>query len=383
MVTYDPFATTLDYKYLCEIQWDIKLAIRLHESGSTAPDIGKYQYVKDFQFLVDWVKKRYAKKKKRVRLNCDLETMGLHPYYEDKRIISISFTPKAGLAYVLYLPKSGKLTTKLQAQIDWLLNSKTTKVEGANFKFDMIWMMAKWGIMRFASFLFDTTLVGSLLDENRSNSLNMHAKIYTGMGGYDDEFNAKHDKAHMELVPKEELLLYAGGDTDAGFQVAEVMRETLVSQKRLCRFYSQLLHKSSKVFAKMEYRGMIVDRKRYAELEEECSQVMTDATARAWNLLPRRLQIKHSDNPNPTRPQIIKDFMFLGNGGLKLTPKVLTEKTKEPSTALSHLKMFQDIPEVKPYMDAIRDFCFGRLGLFRDSDSHELSPCNSLHRWLA
>ncbi|APD18872.1 polymerase [Vibrio phage J14] len=44
----------------------------------------------------------------------------------------------------------------------------------------------KWGI-GCTNFKFDTTLVGSMLNENRSNSLNTHAKLVTNLGGYDDD----------------------------------------------------------------------------------------------------------------------------------------------------------------------------------------------------
>ena len=101
----------------------------------------------------------------------------------------------------------------------------------ANGKYDMIWVKEKWGI-DCTNFSFDTLLVGSLLNENRTNSLNLHAKLMTDFGGYDDGFNAKYDKGHMELVPTEPLRTYQGGDTDAAYQVAEVLQDELSRRLR-------------------------------------------------------------------------------------------------------------------------------------------------------
>ena len=110
--------------------------------------------------------------------------------------------------------------------LQWLATSTKVKVIGANFKFDMLWMRAKWNVV-FKTFAFGTCNAGSLIDENRANTLNVHTKIYAPLlGGYDDEFNRTWDKAKMHLVPKDDLLPYAGGDTDAGLQVyKEIRRE--------------------------------------------------------------------------------------------------------------------------------------------------------------
>lgn len=56
----------------------------------------------------------------------------------------------------------------------------------------LVWNAEKWGI-ECTNFEFDTCLVGNLFDENRSDSLNLHAKLMTGMGGYDDAFDDERD----------------------------------------------------------------------------------------------------------------------------------------------------------------------------------------------
>ena len=48
----------------------------------------------------------------------------------------------------------------------------------------MIWVKEKWDI-DCTNFTFDNLLVGSLLNENRSNKRCPHAKLMTDIGGYD------------------------------------------------------------------------------------------------------------------------------------------------------------------------------------------------------
>ena len=91
---------------------------------------------------------------------------------------------------MLYLgPQSAPIaldpTQPLFEQIKWLLTSPKVRLRLANGKYDMIWVKEKWDI-DCTNFTFDNLLVGSLLNENRSNSLNLHAKLMTDIGGYDD-----------------------------------------------------------------------------------------------------------------------------------------------------------------------------------------------------
>jgi DNA polymerase I-like protein with 3'-5' exonuclease and polymerase domains len=94
---------------------------------------------------------------------------------------------------VYYVDPAAGVSTTVLEQLKYILTCPQVKTVGANLKYDWIWLKKHWGI-EITNQSFDTTLVGSLLDENRSNSLNNHAKIYTSMGGYDDSFNKKYDK---------------------------------------------------------------------------------------------------------------------------------------------------------------------------------------------
>ena len=253
MVTFDPGITQSDPSQQQIIDWDIRLAHRLLTTGTIAPLVGKYRYVSSFESLITQIKQAFALTGEAQHVSFDLETMTFWPWYEDKEIVTAQFTFERGTADVLYCgsqqippvrmdPDAGG---KRWQELHWLLTSPMVKLRGANAKFDLIWAAEKWDI-ECTNLAFDTMLVGSLLDENRSNSLNLHAKLFTPMGGYDDEFNRLFDKSHMERVRPAILLNYAGGDTDATQHTSDVLREQLLEDGELARFYMTIVHPASR-----------------------------------------------------------------------------------------------------------------------------------------
>jgi len=264
LVTFDPKIIASEPDKAELIDWDLRLAVRLMQTGTTMPPIGQYKYVNDYQPMISSIEAEHEKTGKPVDVACDTETMGFYPWLPEKDIVSISFTREAGTAEVLYLgqqqkPLPFKPNVNLFGQIKWLLTSPKVKLRMANGKYDLIWIAKKWGI-ECTNFKFDTMLVGSLLNENQSNSLNNHAKIYTPLGGYDDGFNSTYDKGRMETIPaKDDFLTYSGGDTDATYRVADVLRDQLTQDEHLTKFYMTILHPAARAFEKIERRGVLVD----------------------------------------------------------------------------------------------------------------------------
>ena len=357
-LTFDPGLTQVEYERKPDIIWDATLAARYAVSGSLEAQLGSYKYVSDFTTAVAFVEAEYAHTGKPVPISCDLETVGFDPFPKDKFIVSISFTYKSGMADMMrfqgphHVPAKN---SKLWDQIYFLLNSDHVKVRGANFKFDMLWLAEKWG-MTADSFVFDTTLVGSLLDENRSNSLEMHTKVQVpSLGGYDTLMNTKYDKSRMDLVPDKDLLTYGGGDTDATYQVAERFRQELLKDSKLTNFYVNVLHPASMVFSKLERRGVLVDIEEYDKLEGEVASEIHRLGKEILGLIPRKLQLKYSDNLKLSRPALLRDFMFTPHG-LNLKPQMFTEKSKEPSTSIEHFELFQDVPEAKKFVELLGEY---------------------------
>lgn len=361
-VTFDPNITTRDYTKLVDIQWDTQLAIRKHITGSVKPQIGTYRYVESLHELITSIDIEHEATGRKVPVACDLETKGLDEYNPEAWIISISFTLKEGTADVLYFergeaprkPPPGKpieacdYYEALWIQIEWLLTSDKIALRGANFKYDCRWLFKKWAI-EVLNLTMDTFLAGALLDENRSNSLKLHAKVYTTMGGYEDDMKTKYDMAHVDLVPKEDLLPYAGGDTDATQRVGNVIKTELLKDRRLINFYTKLVNPASKVFERMERTGVVVDVPYYNSLKSELENEIERLDEAMKELVPRKLHAKYKDDFRLSRPVIMHDYLFTPQG-LNLKPKMFTEKTGQPSTAMEHLLMFGDVPEAAEFI---------------------------------
>lgn len=380
-VTYDPGIIEVDSAREPEIVYDIRLACRRHDTGTLMPTVGKYKYVKNFNKVIKQIKKQWRETRLPVYVSGDLETIGFDPWMQappwddpeydgppDARIVTLSFTVKPGTAYVYRIPESG-IDPDVRDQVELILTSPKVKITGANWKFDAVWILHHWGIL-CTNQKFDTGLVGGLLDENRSNSLNLHAKVYTDMGGYDDDFNHRYDKSRMDLVIEDDpegFLTYAGGDTDACLRVTHVLKKKLVEDKQLANFYMNLLQPASQVFTKLEHRGVYVDESAYDKLENDCMAEMRDFHERAVAMIPRKLRIKHNmthefdpDNLILTKPTIIKEFLFTKRG-LNLNPKVFTAKAKAEtweyaSTTGEHLEMFRNEEDAAAFIEAYEGF---------------------------
>jgi DNA polymerase I-like protein with 3'-5' exonuclease and polymerase domains len=392
LITFDPFITNNEPDKQEVLDWDTRLAVRLMRTQSLKPEVGSYEWVNSYQPMIDWIEKRYEITKKPVDVSMDTETMGFFPWYPDKDIVTIQFTARPGTAEVLYLgPQDHPIEldpdTPLFDQIKWLLTSPKVKLRMANGKFDLMWVAEKWGI-ECTNFKFDICLVGNLLNENRSNSLNLLTKIMTPLGGYDDDFNATEDKGHMELIEPEKMLTYAGGDTDACQQVADVLRDDLAEDPKLATFYIKILHPAARAFERIERRGVLVDVEKYHALGEEVSIVVKENLDKAMALLPNKMKIKYREKidaqlhagKSPLLPSILKEYFFTPHG-LNLKPRERTAKTGEPSMQKSHLRQFSDVPEAMAMVAALTemDVASKTKSTFIDGFLKHLRPDGRLH----
>lgn len=365
--SYSPAVKNIDTKFYTDFLTDLLLAVRLATTGSIDPQLGKYTYVDDFTDYCTQLQKMAHGKI--VPIVFDTETIGLDYLHlgDDKRpasrFVSLQLTIRAGESHAVYFDSHKAMVDwfdKNLKQLEYLFNSPTLSMGGANLKFDLNWLR-HFTDLRSTNFKFDTTLVGSLLDENRSNSLATHTKLYVPtLGGYSDTFDAETDKSRMDLVPKELLLPYAGGDTDACYQVRQKQLEQLKQKPALCNFYVKVWHPAGRAFEEAEFQGVHVDMDRYKELESDLNQVLYGATAKAATAMGGRIFAKHADDSkagglNITKASLIKDFLF-SPMGLNLKPRMVTEKTGAPSTAKEHIEMFKHIPDAAPFVEAFLEY---------------------------
>jgi len=331
---------------------DLRMAERIAMTGSQEAKLGKYRYVDDLRGIREEIELRYTLIGQAVPVAVDTETMGLHPWYPDKRMVAVQVSLEVGHADVVYLLKDwyqGQWGRFLQ-DLDWLLNTPKVRLRGANFKYDVVWFWVKFGI-RCTNFKMDTTLVGNVLNENRSNSLHVHTWVEAPeLGGYDDDLDRNFDKGRMELVPMDRLLPYAGGDADAVNRVADKFTEQLLNDPPLANLYVNLLHPAARAWEDLEIRGVVVDLDKYKQLDIDLEEAIADLEVQMEACLPNRLKARHKGQISFSRPSLVQDFLF-SPAGLNLIPKVLTSKKKIASVAYKdHLSMFGDHPEAGSFV---------------------------------
>lgn len=360
LFTFDPRLRLREADKAEEILWDARLTVRLHETGTTEPTIGEYKWgtLKQVQALV----KAELADRDFVPVALDLETMGRYPWYEDKHVVTSQWTVgRAGhsivVKHLIGLPDTPTPEWDLEA-LECLLNHDGVRLWGANLKFDLVWLAARTGV-HCTNFTFDTLLGGSIVNENRSNSLDWHGRVYTTIGGYEKAFNGisppgtkkvEHHKGHMEKYTEHPLFLqYAGGDTDATFQSAVAIRKELWEQPALARFYQKILHPACRVFERIEERGLLADPKEFRKLEVEVSDAITEHMEAAVGALPLAVRAKHAEDLRLSRPTVLRDAFFSPEGW-NLKPIDRTGKTKQPSTAFDHLKKFSGVKGVDNFL---------------------------------
>ena len=380
LVSYSAEIGEIDHGYYTDLLTDVGLAIRYCQTGKWHPVYGAYRYVPDFAELCAKIEAEHAITQEPVDVAMDLETLGLDPYAPPTLspsslgayIVTIQASCKPGTADVVRFADRMHESQRLQdpvfrQQIEFLLNCPYVRLKGANFKFDLHWLWVRGGFT-CSTFTFDTTIVGSLLDENRSNSLDTHTKIYvSSLAGYADAFNKAVDKSRMDKVPPDQLLPYAGGDVDADLQVAAAMKQELLRDSKLTSFYVNILHPAARAFEWVEQGGVVVDLPAFQELKSDLEKEHARLVKEACKIMGGRLVVKHGytsmvqgrpEAMNLTKASMLTDFMF-SPMGLNLKPKMYTAKLdkdgiQRPSTAMEHLEMFADVPEAKAFIDIIR-----------------------------
>jgi DNA polymerase I-like protein with 3'-5' exonuclease and polymerase domains len=370
LVSYSADIEDVDHSKYIDLLTDVKLAIRWCRTGTLQPKLGNYQYVNDFSNAINCIRQQFKLIGKPVRVCLDTETLGLDPYSPEGYLISVQLTYKPGQADVVRFNSREESRavragdyTGLWSQLCWLLTSPQVSLVGANFKYDQNWLTVQWGLPECTNCKFDTTLVGSLLDENRGNSLNVHAKVELAtLGGYDDAFNQKHDKSRMDLAlatDPDGFLAYAGGDTDACYQVADRFRTKLAQDHSLANFYATILHPAARAYESVERVGWHVDVPYMEWLRDELKTEIARLDKEARTLIGGRLIAKHRDRKtgllNIGKASLLKDFMF-SSMGLNLKPKMRTGKTDEPSTALDHLLQFDKDPKAKEFIAVLKEY---------------------------
>lgn len=386
MVSFSPALANMEADKAGQIIWDIRLAHRYLTTQSLQPPVGTYAYTTTLKYVQEYVRQSYEAKQKPIQVSLDLETMGFHPWYPEKKIVTVQVTVAEGVADVINMMdphfEDPKNLSLFLSELRTLLNDPRVALIGANLKFDLNWIRVKWGL-ECTNFRLDTTIVGSLLNENRSNGLNWHAKEHTAIGGYDDPFASTADKGKMEkeiVKDPEGFLIYAGGDTDAAYRIADYMKEELRQQPILSRFYTKVLHPAARAFEKIEHRGLVVDLDKFQQLELDLMEEMAKWEKVALQMIPGRIRARYADDLSLTRGTMIRDFLF-SPAGLNLKPLMVTDKKQDPQINKAHLMLFADHEVAGPFIKAYSEWskCGKFLGTYVRGFLAHLRPDGRFH----
>jgi DNA polymerase I-like protein with 3'-5' exonuclease and polymerase domains len=197
----------------------------------------------------------------------DLETSGLDYIKDHIGCITFSFDGRTGY----FVP--WKFVDKR------LLNQMLLTCEkqiGANLKFDVRFLWRN-GISA-ARIDEDTVQLGHIMNEQRFNGLKSHAFYYTCFGGYDRELDRYREKTGIQdftLIPEHILFPYATMDAIVTYLTYIALIEqmqwvdiTYPNEKdpewTMERYYREVMMPAVNTFAKIEYKGVYVDRQQLA-----------------------------------------------------------------------------------------------------------------------
>ncbi len=200
----------------------------------------------------------------------DTETTGLNLEKASLLGISISHRPHQG--YFIPVPKEKETWQKTLQVLRELFGDPNQLKIAQNAKFDLR-ILAKHNLFVTGP-LFDTMLAHALLEPDQPHSLNALAEAYLEYTPIpiEDLIGPKGKNQHtLGCVPLEDLVVYACEDSDITLQLYEKLAPQLIEQGA-DGLLKELIMPLLPVLAKMEARGIAIDRTILAEISEDLSK---------------------------------------------------------------------------------------------------------------
>lgn len=302
----------------------------------------------------------------------DCETVGLEWHKEGFRVLTAAFTTSPGNSFVVPLDadywnnhelrgESNKhlpdLTegdvSKLKDQFRTLLGNAKVGVVGHNLSFDI--HALRTTNIHIAQWYMDTIQLAFTVDENmKSKSLaDCTRRWVPSLSGYSDIFDTQTDKSRMQEVSHDEMLEYAGGDTDATFRLAKTLIAKAKEDSRNWKTLTNVQMPALRAFVEMEENGVLIDKDALRGLGEDLGQREAEAYEELIGMVKPKVLRRHEGNWNFGRADFIRDILFSPKkeGGLGIEPLVFTKTTatlrpedRIPSTSSKdHLAFFDDV----------------------------------------
>lgn len=192
----------------------------------------------------------------------DYETTELEP---DLGVpFTLNLSDASGEAVVVWF--GHKMSARRRRLITRWLRSPVPKV-AHNAKFECRWSLLHFRAMP-ANLVEDTQQLHHLLEEESAHNLELLAYRYTQHGGYDSEMKAwlAAGHRHHEAEPKK-LVAYGGGDAIVTRCICLKLKREMDEDQKLRNLYEKIVVPGVRVLAKIENRGMAINRESLDSIE--------------------------------------------------------------------------------------------------------------------
>lgn len=309
------------------------VAWRANQALAQKIDTSSYICIRDLKLLESWLDEALEKGV----MSFDTETNSLDPMQAE--LIGFSFALESGkVGYVPLQHKSGQddllggglvenqipLHAAIQA-LKVVLEDKSVLKIAQNMKYDWL-IMRRYGVNIVS---FDDTMLLSYVLDAGAGTHGMDALAERWLGHktivYKDVAGTGKNAITFDMVDLEKATAYAGEDADVTLRLWQVLKPRLIADG-LTSVYERLERPLVAVLARMEERGISVDRQILSRLSGELAQAAAGYEEEIYELAGEKLNI--------ASPKQLGDILF---GKLNL-PGGAKTKTGQWSTSAQVLE---------------------------------------------
>ena len=309
------------------------VAWRTSQALAQKIDTSSYTCIRDLKLLESWLDEALEKGV----MSFDTETNSLDPMQAD--LIGFSIALESGkVGYVPLQHKSGQDDLLgggfVEGQIPFdaaikalkvVLEDKSVLKIAQNMKYDWL-IMRRYGVNIVS---FDDTMLLSYVLDAGANAHGMDALAERWLGHktivYKDVAGTGKNAVTFDMVDLEKATAYAGEDADVTLRLWQVLKPRLIADG-LTSVYERLERPLVAVLARMEERGISVDRQILSRLSGELAQAAAGYEEEIYELAGEKLNI--------ASPKQLGDILF---GKLNL-PGGAKTKTGQWSTSAQVLE---------------------------------------------
>ncbi|MGO4706340.1 DNA polymerase I [Microvirga sp. 2MCAF38] len=311
------------------------LAARWAMQGSSqAFDRSAYETITDVQLLLEWV--RQAREQGYVAI--DTETSALDPNLADLVGFSLALAPNKACYIPLkhrggtdlfgggVVPGQMPMTNALDA-IKPLLEDPSVLKIGQNLKYD--WVVLKRHGIEVRPF-DDTMLISYVLDAGKgSHGMDELSRRHLGHSPipFSEVAGTGKSQVSFDQVDIERATIYAAEDADVTLRLWQVLKPRLAAERRTS-VYETLERPMVDTLARMEMRGILVDRQILSRLSGDFAQSLARLEAEIHEIAGEKFTV--------SSPKQIGDILF-GRMGLPGAKKTPSGQWATPATLLDEL----------------------------------------------